>query len=233
VARLLAPLVALGAALGVASPCSSRAEPEGDRILSKCVYWAGGLERVREACSFYLSNPTPYLYAGPTEDRVLEGYSWGTPKARYLSVFMADPDGLRHGTGRVHLRHRDEPLDAWIDRQDVVAPSELRRVTGCWPIRRVHIAGGDWIIGSIRLRRDGSGVFELDGKKRRVHAWFKKGAFVIRTEGKRPRAVASGTIDVLERAADMVGSEGAELEGGPVEWDMGARCKAGPLVRGG
>jgi hypothetical protein len=152
----------------------------------------GANEQLRVECSFYPKVAKPRVFAGPdgteryVDPRFGGRQDWSFP----FGNFAADPSDLHSGSGRVRLYDRWSSLVVWVERDDIVPFSALRKVKGGWPMRRLEIINGDSEAGVIEFKPDGSGVVSNQGTRKRVQAWHVQGVYSVREVG--PAARYSG-----------------------------------------
>jgi hypothetical protein len=133
---------------------------------------------VRRECAFYPKAPQPKVYTSASGDERYEDAMARHPM--FFNGLAADPEDMASGKRRVRIYDPYQPLTFWVDRDDVVRESDLKKVRKCWPIRRSIIVMGDSPGGEIVFQRDGKGVLRLEGLKRKVRAWYFEGVFSIR-----------------------------------------------------
>jgi hypothetical protein len=218
------------AALAVVVGAGSR--QNGSHPPSSCLV-NGGLPALR--CAFYPRGADLMLYAGPSGDEVYAGPGWNGahPAPSDFNGFVADPEDLDAGVGRVRIYHSLWHLQAWVNRKDIVRYSDLKRVKRCWPIRRLTIENGDAPEGTITLGRDGVGGGDAHSNLTgRVQAWYFEGAWSVRVIGRGPKYKEDGEVGWgnLDLANGKVIGRAPWSGGEELDPSMPASCASGVVV---
>lgn len=215
------------------------AHPSESKAPTKCF---DKYHQARPECAFHPRVAQPRIYAGPAGDQPYPVPGLKPSErlpAGFFNDYVADPDDLATGKERVRLYGAWRPSVLWIARTEIVRWTELKRVTGCWPIRRLQVPEGDAEEGWITLERHGSGVLSKPGMPAQpVHAWYVDGVYSIRVEGRNRLSANSVTVEWGWGSIDPGTGKVLEQSGIAAPWDvevverreMGEACASGVIV---